>query len=127
MFVEYAIETTIPEEIYEKFRIITDKLIEKNMKYKLVLTGSHPCPHAINIAELLASLKNKLYFVKLKNQIKAQIDLETLASEPSLKGIFVKNMLNRIENATEDEKSIFTEALYLGLEAFDTEVSYCED
>jgi hypothetical protein len=36
-------------------------------------------------------------------------------------------MLNRIENATEDEKSIFTEALYLGLEAFDTEVSYCED
>ena len=40
MFVEYAIEHTIPKEIIDKFHIITEKLIEKDIKYKLVITGN---------------------------------------------------------------------------------------
>ena len=45
----------------------------------------------------------------------------------SLKGIFVKNMLGRIESAQETEKEMLKSALNLGLKAFAGEVSYDED
>lgn len=98
----------------------------KNL-YKLVLCGSCENPEAINLSELTAILKSRLYFVKLKNQITEKIDLELLANEISLKGIFVKKMLERMQSAEENEKKRLTDALHLGLKAFESEVAFDED
>jgi hypothetical protein len=65
--------------------------------------------------------------VKLKNSTEFLLDYETLANEPTLKGIFVKKMLEKSANATEEEKQIIKKALNLGLRAFKTEVKYDED
>lgn len=108
---------------------LADELGENYVKqlFKLVLTGSVTNPSAINTAELTAALKAKLYFVKIKNRLKQQIDLELLSNEISLKGIFVKKLLERIKNADKDEQKLLIDALYLGLEAFNSEVAYDED
>ena len=77
--------------------------------------------------EITARLNDFLYFAKVKNKTEVKADLELLSHEISLKGIFVKNMLGRIESAQETEKEMLKSALNLGLKAFAGEVSYDED
>ena len=53
--------------------------------------------------------------------------LDELAGEVSLRGIFVKKMLEKENAAPEEEKAIYRKALQLGLRAFVGEVKYNED
>ncbi|MEE0928754.1 MAG: metallophosphoesterase [Acutalibacteraceae bacterium] len=99
----------------------------RNNLYKLILTGKSVDPAAVKLPELTAALREKLYFVKLKSRIGRKLDLDLLAKEFSLKGIFVRRFLERIKDANEADKAALTEAMNLGLEAFETEVGYLED
>lgn len=99
----------------------------KDNLYKLVLVGSKENPEIFNTTELLSLLSAKLYFVKIKNRITKKLDLELLSKETSLKGIFVKKMLERIKTSEGEEQKRLASALYMGLKAFDTEVVFDED
>ncbi len=99
----------------------------KNDLYKIILTGTVGEKSALKIAEILQILKDRLYFVKLKDETRQAYDLELLKNEVSLKGIFVKKMLERIAAAEEKDISLLESALYIGLSAFDSEVAYNED
>ena len=68
-----------------------------------------------------------LYFVKIKDSTEISVNLEELSEELSLKGIFVKKMLEKMGNAPENEKFLYNNALQLGLKAFSGEVKYNED
>ncbi len=103
----------------DKYHNFSDNL------YKIELIGSIPENAEINLAELTARLSNKLYFVKLKDSTEYKIDYELLSKEASLKGVFVKNMLNKIKENPENED--FKTALKLGLKAFGGEVKYNEN
>ena len=70
---------------------------------------------------------NLLYFVKVKNHTEFSLDLESLSAEPTLKGIFVKKMLEKQVSADETMKPLIRKALNLGIKAFKTEVKYDED
>ena len=87
--------------------------------YKIELVGNIDAE--INILDLNARLNEKLYFAKIKDSTQLKFDLEALANEHSLKGIFVKNMLEKINSADDREK--FEKALKLGLSAFSGEVN----
>lgn len=93
--------------------------------YKIELTGTIAENFEINTTELTARLSSNLYFVKIKDSTEYEIDFKTLAAENSLKGVFVKNMLLKLENA--EDKEIVKTALKLGLKAFNGEVKYNED
>ncbi len=93
--------------------------------YKIELTGSIDEDFDVNLAEISARLASKLYFVKLKDSTEYKIDLEALAAETSLRGVFVKNMLTRLKT-TENPDEI-KKALKIGLKAFSSEVKYNED
>lgn len=95
--------------------------------YKIELIGSVSEEDEINTEEILSRISNELYFVKIKNKTENKIDLEALKNEASLRGIFVKKMLERTENAPEDEKELYRKALKLGLRAFNAEVKFDED
>ena len=82
---------------------------------------------AIDCSMLSALLKDKLYFVKLQNTMHRRIDPEILSKEVSLRGVFVRKMLERAKDADEKRKQKIFEAMYLGLDAFETEVYYDED
>ncbi|MBO7217204.1 MAG: DNA repair exonuclease [Clostridia bacterium] len=95
--------------------------------YKIILTGYVLEGVTLKSAEILSILRTSLYYVKLQNQSRKAFDLDTLKEEVSLKGIFVKKMLDKINQAGEDKKELFKEALYIGLAAFDSEVAVNED
>ena len=109
--------------------ILRDKYAENyaDNLYKITLTGSVDEQTVINLAEIEIRLNEFLYFAKVRNNTQLAIDLEILAQEKSLKGIFVKKMLEKLVNADDEEKQRLTSALQLGLRAFNTEVAYDED
>lgn len=94
--------------------------------YKILLVGTTE-KGILRENELYTALSQKLYFVKIENRLKPLLDLEALSGEISLKGVFVKKMLERISNASEAERKKLTDALYIGLNAFDGEVAFDEN
>lgn len=95
--------------------------------YKIELTGSKAEDFNLNLTEILSRVSEKVYFAKIKDRTEILIDTEKLANEISLKGLFVKNMLEKINNATANERAGLENALKLGLRAFCGEVAYDED
>ena len=116
----------ISNKILEDLRNGYGEDFSKNL-YKIELTGSISADTEISLAEIESRIKDKVYFVKLKDSTDYLLDLETLANEASLKGIFVKKMLEKINSAEESEKPLLQKALNLGLKAFSSEVKYSED
>ena len=95
--------------------------------YKIVLTGRSKNISRIKTAEILALISPALYFVKLDNKLKPDYDLELLRKEIGLKGLFVNKMLEKIDAAEICDREFLENALYLGLEAFEGQVSYNEN
>ncbi len=106
--------------------VLKDKYsdFEKNL-YKIELIGDIPEDYNLNLTEITARLSDKLYFVKVKDSTEYKIDLEALAKETTLKGVFVKNMLSKMKDT--DNPLKIKKALKLGLKAFSSEVKYNED
>ena len=96
--------------------------------YRITLTGKSPDGFRPDVKAITTELQNSLYYVSVKDKSRPDTDLSILAADFSLKGIFVKKMLNKI-NTCEDgtEKEIYENALYIGLKAFDGEVNFYED
>lgn len=116
--------------LYEKIlAVLKEKYGEgyAEQLYKIRLTGSLPEEFRLSLPELAARLSDALYFVKLRDETELQADFEVLAGEISLKGLFVKNMLAKIEAASDEEKETLQNALKLGLKAFSQEVFYRAD
>lgn len=113
------ISSHILNVLNQKFANYSDNL------YKIELTGEIDPEFELSIPEITARLSEKLYFVKVKDCTEYKIDLELLAKDPSLKGIFVKNMLLKMEQT--QDKEIYKKALKIGLRAFKSEVNYIED
>ena len=108
-FVEYELDVTnieSEEELIEKI----NNIYEENKLFKVILVGYRKFPININI-----KLINK-NIIKIKNNTKIKIDFEKLKNENTLKGIFVKNMLEKIKNNPENKNEII-EALEIGLNA----------
>ncbi len=118
--------TEIADKILETLRDKYSDSFADNL-YKIVLTGSIDEQTVINLAEIESRLNEFLYFAKVRNKTQLAIDLEVLAQEKTLKGIFVKKMLEKLDSASDEEKPQITAALQLGLRAFNTEVAYDED
>ncbi len=95
--------------------------------YKIILIGQLDECTVISTPEITSRLSDALYFAKVKDKTEVKVNLELLSKEQSLKGIFVKNMLERISGAEENEKPILKDALNIGLKAFNAEVTYDED
>ncbi len=95
--------------------------------YKIILTGEIDEDTDIRLPEIVSRLNDVLYFAKVRNKTVLKVDLHLLSKEKTLKGIFVKNMLNRISSANECDRARLEAALNMGLKAFSGEVSYDED
>lgn len=98
-----------------------------NNLYKIILTGTRKPDFTPDISEIRTRIANFVYFCKIRDKSEAGFDLEILSKENSLKGKFVKLMLEKTKNADEDKKEHFRNALNLGLKAFSGEVSWIED
>jgi DNA repair exonuclease SbcCD nuclease subunit len=96
--------------------------------YRISLTGKTPDGFIPAVNQISAELDENLYYVKVANRTRPDIDINILAKDFSLKGIFVKKMLEKINSCnSDDEKEQYENALYIGLKAFDGEVSFYEN
>ncbi len=95
--------------------------------YKIIIEGQLQEGVDISMPQITSRLNNAVYFAKVKDKTEIKIDFDTLANEQSLKGVFVKKMLQKISNADISEKEILKSALNIGLKAFTAEVTYDED
>ncbi len=112
--------------------IILDKMKSKygdshtENLYKIILEGMLEDNSAINIEDIKASL-NEVYFIKIKDNTNIKIDFNTVSSETTLKNIFMRKMLERINDEKPGEREALHAALRLGVKAFFGEVNYSED
>ena len=110
-FVEIKIEVTnisSKEELIEKIDILQ---LEENKFYKIILTGERS--FEINANEIQKHIDKKI--IKIKNITKIKQNLQEIAKQNTLKGIFIKNMLKKIEQQPEQAKKI-ERAIEIGLE-----------
>jgi len=99
-------EINTEEELIEKINQINFE--NKNM-YKIILEGQ--INFDINIKKII-KLINKENIIKIKNRTELKYELDKIAKEKNLKGLFVKEMLEMLKEENEDYKT----ALEIGLE-----------
>ena len=84
--------------------------LNENNYYKIILIGSKHIE--IDINKLIKNLELK-NIIKIKDKSKYEYDLEKIAKENSLRGIFVKELL---EQMNDENKEQILESIYIGLE-----------
>lgn len=104
------------EDIREKLIISFDKKDRLNNLYKIILIGKIESHLNLNIKVLIEKLKNDYYFIKVLNNTSVAIDLEEISNDYSIRGQFVKLMLEKFEKADDEKKEIISKALNLGLQ-----------
>lgn len=93
-------EMTSNEEVLEKLQNLV--LNNENL-YKIILVGKRY--FTLNIDEI-KKLNSRENIVKIKDKTKVGIDIERIAEENNVRGIFVRNMLERKERENLDEDFI---------------------
>lgn len=103
------------EELIEK---INELEIQNNEYIKIILIGNRN--FEINKYELLKYIENER-IIKIKDHTKIAYDLEKMANENTLKGLFTKNMLEKLNQPKieEEERKIIEKAIEIGLEALE--------
>lgn len=94
--------------------------------YKILLTGSIADGVGLNL-ENITGLLGQLFYVKLRDHTEIDVDIERVAKERTLRGVFVSKLLEQQESATAEEQNAYQIALKLGLKSFYGEVDYYEN
>ena len=105
-------EINSEEELIEKMNSIN---LKNNNFYKLVLEGTKNIE--INTNKLCKLIQNK-NILKIKDRTKENYDIAKIATQTNLKGIFVKNMLNKLKEDNLSETQI-KDVIEIGLRAFE--------
>ena len=117
---EFTIKELNVDNIYSKEELVEyiNRLnIEPNNYVEIVLTGGRN--FEINIYDILKFIQNDR-IVKIKDETKIAIDLEKISNESTLRGLFVKDMMNKLENEDDlEKKDILEKAIEIGLDALE--------
>ena len=101
----------------ELIEIINEIKLEENKLYKIILIGKRN--FEINTQELYKySLNEKI--IKIKDRTKINYDLEKMANETTLKGLFAQEILERLKKCqTEEERKIIEKAIEIGIDVLE--------
>ena len=101
------------EELIEK---INETEIKNNEYIKIILKGNRN--FEINKYELIKYIENER-IIKIKDNTQIAYNLEKISKENTLKGIYIKKMLEKLKQPelTKEEKSTIEKAIEIGLEA----------
>ncbi len=99
------------EELIEK---LNEEEFEKEKYIKIILIGNRNIE--IDSNKILRYMQNP-NIIKIKDNTKLKIDLESLAEQNNLKGFFVRNLLEKLGNEPEN-KEVIEKAIEIGLSSF---------
>ncbi len=103
-------EINAPEELLEKIEGV--ELNEKDL-YKIILIGNRN--FEINTYKLYKQIEIR-NIIKVKDKTKIGYDLNKIANSTTLKGIFAKEMLDKLENENVD-REMLEKAIEIGMDA----------
>ncbi len=114
-FAEIELDATDINDIDELVEKINNLNLKENYLYKLILIGKRK--FEIEILNLYKII-NKENIIKIKNKTILNYNLEEMANSYTLKGIFIKEILNEMnsENYTKEQ---LDKILEIGLSAID--------
>ena len=117
-FIIYEIDVTTYNYIEELIGDINNINFEEKYLVEVVLNGRRN--FEINIYELYKLISNN-QIIKIKNNTKINYDLQKIKNTTTLKGIFTKLMLEKLnnENISEEEKEKIEKAIEIGYEAME--------
>lgn len=103
------------EVIFKILSDLSNEEIHKNF-YKIILKGE--LKEHFNLKEnlLIEKLKNKFYYIKIINDTSIEINLEELSKDYSIKGKFIAKILEKLKDASDDDKEILKLALKIGIQ-----------
>ena len=105
-------EINSKEELIENLQEIK---LSKNNLYKINLIGKRE--FEINLLEINKLIQNN-NILKIKDKSETKLNLEKIKTENSLRGIYVKLLLNKIEELNnEEEKNKYLKAIEIGLDS----------
>ena len=103
----------------------------KEHLYKVILKGAVPATMTIDPESISQKIEGGCFFSKIENRTTLALDYEMLAKEQTLRGIFVRKMMETMAaaQAKRDDAtvSMARNALQYGLKAFEGEVMFDED
>ena len=108
-FKEIEIDISNTNSIENLIETINEVKLEEDKYYKIILTGQKQID--INTIGLLKNIDSK-NIIKIKDKTSIKYNLEKIAKEQSLKGIFVKRLLEQIN---EENKEEILDSIYIGL------------
>ncbi len=117
-FVEIKIDVTeilSNDELLEKINSIN---IEKNQFIKIILIGKRN--FEIDVYAIYKLVEN-MQIIKIKNKTKINYDLGKISKENTLRGLFAKRMLKKLneENLSEEDVNIIENAIEIGFQALE--------
>ena len=116
-FIEINLDVSDLFSIEELIEKINSLEIKENQYVKIILIGNRN--FEINIYELLKFIENKK-IIKIKNKTKLGYDLDKIINETTLKGLFAKEMKEKLNGITDaEEKEIIEKAIEVGFEALE--------
>lgn len=117
-FVEKNLDVTDILDKDDLIQKIDEMNFELNEYVKIILIGKRN--FEINTYELYKSI-NQNQVIKIKDRTKINYDLEKISNESTLKGIFAKKMLEKLNNdmISSEEKDIIEKAIEIGFEALE--------
>ncbi len=99
----------------------------QNNFYKIILCGNVAEEINLDIDEIRTRLSDTLYFVKIRDNTEPALNLDIIKNENTLRGRFVKIMLEKINAAEEIEKERLKKAMFIGIKSFTSGVKYNEN
>jgi DNA repair exonuclease SbcCD nuclease subunit len=123
---DIMIETEIVRKIIGRLNELYGESYDSHY-YKIILGGKIAADYTLPLQTIQDSLNERLHYAKVRDNTRIAANLEALAAETSLKGIFVSKMLEKTNEqpAAEDSAALeqLTKALEFGLRAFEGEVT----
>ena len=117
-FVEKEIDITNIISKEELIEYINSQKFSENQFVKIILVGKRN--FEINTYNLYKFIENN-QIIKIKDKTKMNYDLEKIANETTLRGMFAEQILKKMnmENITEEEKEILEKTVEIAFEALE--------
>ena len=103
------------EVVFKVLSDLSDEEIHKNF-YKIILKGELKEHIKLNENLLIEKLKNKFYYFKIINDTSIEVNLEELSKDYSIKGKFIAKIIEKLKEASDDDKEILKLALKIGIQ-----------
>lgn len=109
-----------PEDVMRALVECDDSNARQRNLYHIALKGVVDPELRIETAYLAERLRSDFYYLRLSDRTQPDYDLQRLLEERSARGLFVRRLLEREEEARDQqERDVVRRALYLGLAAFE--------